>query len=254
MLVDAGKIQVIKVPRVLSVETVDKFHEELGSLVNKRPTLVELDCSQIDLVTSSHINLLWEARTLCLENNLNVKLSFVSPGVIRVLKVLDLHDIFLGKQTEPKTDTLNDNMENRVKDERELKLEFRSETGAITRCLADFRLFLSRLNLPMKFVIELEIVFYEVATNIRLHSGLGTGDVIVFDVASQDDKIIMIFTDRGKSFDPTMKGTEYEPGKVIRERKKRGFGLTMISRMTDRMIYRRLEDSINVLTLEKNWR
>ncbi|MBN1212021.1 MAG: ATP-binding protein [candidate division Zixibacteria bacterium] len=253
MLIDSKKTLVIKIPKVLSVESVDKFHEELGALINQGPAMLELDCSRIDLVTSSHINLLWEARTLCLERGIKIKLCFVSSGLIRVLKVLDLHEIFLGDKNELPEDALHqDHMEFQAIGE--FKLEFRAEANSITRALAEFRRYLSKLNLPMKGVIELEIVFYEVVTNIRLHSGVSSDATIMFNANSLKNKIVMVFTDQGKAFDPTSKEQNFDPDKAIKEKKKHGFGLTMITRMTNRMTYERRDDRINVLTLEKHWR
>ena len=253
MLVESNKNLVLKIPKILSVESVDKFHEELGALISQEPSVLELDCSQIDLVTSSHINLLWEARTLCLERGIKIKLCFVSSGLIRVLKVLDLHEIFLGDRSELPDNALHQDYEqNRASGE--FKLEFKAETNSITRALAEFRRFLSKLNLPMKGVIELEIVFYEVVTNIRLHSGVSPDATILFNANSLKNKIMMVFIDQGKAFDPTSKEQNFEPDKAIKEKKRHGFGLTMITRMTDRITYERREDRINVLTLEKRWR
>ena len=253
MLVDSKETLVIKVPKILSVETVDKFHEELGALINKTPRVVELDCSRIDLVTSSHINLLWEARTLCLERGINIKLCFVSSGLIRVLKVLDLYEIFMGKR-EVMSEGISEDDSGQPRASGEFKLEFKAEANNITRALAEFRRYLSKLNLPMKGVIELEIVFYEVVTNIRLHSGISPQANIVFNASSGKNSITMVFIDQGKPFDPTREEQNFDPDKAIKEKKRHGFGLTMITRMTNRMIYERRDDRINVLTLEKHWR
>jgi len=253
MLVNSKNTLVIKIPKILSVESIDKFHEELGTLINQGPSAVELDCSRIDLVTSSHINLLWEARTLCLERGIKIKLCFISSGLIRVLKVLDLYEIFLGNKSEL-GESAFDQDKKQPQAGSEFKQEFKAEANSITRALAEFRRFLSKLNLPMKGVIELEIVFYEVVTNIRLHSGVGPDATIMFNTNSLKNKIMMVFIDQGKAFDPTLNEQNFEPDKAIKEKKKHGFGLTMITRMTDLMTYERRDDRINVLTLEKCWR
>ncbi|MFZ5980035.1 MAG: ATP-binding protein [Candidatus Zixiibacteriota bacterium] len=254
MLVETGATLVIMVPKILSVPAVDKFYDDLNHGLSQKPSKVELDCSQIDLVTSSHVNLLWEARSSCLNMKIEVKLSFVSPGLVRVLKVLDLYDVFLSAGEAA------DVMENGVQEDNtaeykeRLNLEFRVEGKAITRALAEFRRFLSKLKIPMKNVIELEIVFYEVTTNIRLHSGLTSDNIIIFNATPSADKLAMRFTDRGKEFDPTTQTSDFDPEMIMKDRKKHGFGLTMITRMTSKMNYERKDGCINILTLEKVWR
>ena len=254
MLTETGATLVIKVPKVLSVTAIDRFYDDLNNGLSRKPSIVELDCSQVDLVTSSHVNLLWEARSNCLNSNIEVKLSSVSAGLIRVLKVLDLYDVFLGSgEVSHDEDSPSQAVDN-VQDEAGLNLEFRVESKAITRALAEFRRFMSRLKIPMKSVIELEIVFYEVTTNIRLHSGLAADNTVIFTATPLSDKLVMCFTDHGKEFDPTAQVSDFDPEKIIRDRKKHGFGLTMINRMTGNMIYERRDGRINVLTLEKYWK
>jgi len=254
MLVEAGATLVIKIPKILSITSVDSFYDELNNGLSRKPAAVELDCSQIDLVTSSHVNLLWEARSSCLGLNVEIKLCFVSAGLIRVLKVLDLYDVFLGSDGSVAEEDSNVQAINTALCEEVLNLEFRVESKALTRALAEFRRFLSKLRIPMKNVIELEIVFYEVTTNIRLHSGLTSDNTIIFIATPSPDKLVLCFTDHGKEFDPTSFKSNFDPEKVIKEHKKHGFGLTMITRMTGKQSYERRDDRINVFTLEKFWR
>jgi len=254
MLVEAGATLVVKVPKVLSVTAVDNFYDDLNKGLSNKPGIVELDCSQIELVTSSHINLLWEARSSCLNLNIDIKLSFVSAGLLRVLKVLDLYEVFFGSGGSSVVEEDGIQAVNTALCEDVLNLEFRVESKATTRALAEFRRFLSKLKIPMKNVIELEIVFYEVATNIRLHSGLTSDNTIIFTVTPSPDKLAMCFSDHGKEFDPTGYTSDFNPEKIIKGRKKHGFGLTMITRMTGKMTYERRDDRVNVLILEKFWR
>jgi anti-sigma regulatory factor (Ser/Thr protein kinase) len=133
-----------------------------------------------------------------------------------------------------------------------LQLEFKATINSINDALDKFRDFLMRLNLAELSAFDLETVFYEVATNIRLHGQLNKpNDLVEFTATQMPGKIFLRFTDQGQFFDPTSRKTTHDPREAYYKRQRRGLGLTMIKRMVDTISYQRVEDRFNVLSLEK---
>lgn len=241
-------------PADVAETSTDRFLGILDRLMENGREEIIVDCSKLGRVTSSHINILWQARLKCIDMNVSMKLGHVTPELIRVLKVLDLYDIFLSDKKDIAENT------QRIKipppDSRigNLELDFMATVEGIEDTLKEFRRFLRKISIPRLIASELETVYYEVATNIRLH---GKGDPAApanFSALSDVDKITMRFKYFGQAFDPVAHQEDFDPRSVAAQRKKRGYGLVMIKRMTDSMSYQREENNINLLILEKRWR
>ena len=79
------------------------------------------------------------------------------------------------------------------------------------------------------------------------------GRVIVNDLRI-DKAGTMVFIDSGDSFDPTQIPDDYDPGNVLKSKQTRGYGLTMLRRLSDRMRYIRKAGILNILIIDKSWR
>jgi len=252
MLVKADKSGAISVPDNLSVDTISVFRSLLTEWLSNTPARVLLDCSALDHVTSSHINLLWQARMMSKEKSVPLYLTMVSANLINVLKVLDLFEEFEIETHSASNASHGKEVSEQVSDG-ELKFEFRVDSISISEKLVELREFLEKIRVPEESRVELETVFYEVVTNIRLHSGLGPHDTVLFQTRSTRSKITLEFIDSGVAYNPTEQDVGFEPKAAIKEGKRRGFGLIMISRMSSYLSYERRDDSNNVLTVEKQW-
>ena len=253
MLAKTDEKKTICVPSGISGALTDEFFESLKKLLESRPAVVILDCSELKQVSSAHVNLLWRARLICKQANAQIGLSSVSSNLARVLKVLDLYDLF---QLDPPADSLKTDPEVQLRlqyDEKALNLQFKASTTAINRALAEFQRFLKKINLPEAYAFELETVFYEVATNICTHAQVDDNEVISFTAVPRPDSLTMHFIDPGLPFDPTTLADEFDPDIAAGKRQKRGYGLPMINRMIDSLKYERRDNRLNILTLEKNW-
>ena len=182
------------------------------------------------------------------------RLRYPSTDLIRVLRLLDLYDIFMGD--EPYTEKLQivANTAAVGRKERVLELKFRPETSDIDNALVAFRQFLEELRVTGASAFELETAFYEVVTNIRLHGRLKNEDTVEFKAQCLPDRLLMKFIDPGQPFDFDPRRIAFNPRKAMDEGQKRGFGLVMIGRMTDKVRYERQDQRFNVLMLEKLWR
>jgi len=217
------------------------------------PRSLQLDCSSLTQVSSRHVNLLWQAHLACTEAGVEMMLHEPSDGLIRVLRVLDLFHFFrlddtcmvrhLREAAKPALTSGN----------RAYSDEFTAQPDKIDRAMGGFVEYLQQLRLPDMEAFELRTVFYEVAMNISGHGGIDSQERIVFSAVTDDEKMVMTFADSGVAFDPTVTRPAVDLRAAARGRQRRGFGLAMVSKLTDRMDYVRVHDAINLLTLEKRW-
>jgi anti-sigma regulatory factor (Ser/Thr protein kinase) len=133
-----------------------------------------------------------------------------------------------------------------------LKIRIRPVLQDIEQALDRFHGFLKQLDLEEICAFDLEIAFYEVTVNIILHGGLSRSDFIEFTAVPGSDQISLRFIDPGSPFDPTNHDSSFDPQVAIRTRQKHGFGLVMIKRLVDKLSYERVDNRLNVVTLEIN--
>ena len=253
MLTQAKSSHIITVPKDLSKQAKDDFDKGLKQLIENHPGQIDLDCSELHLATSSHVNVIWRAREHCTEADIPVRLCALSPGLVRILKVLDIYDLFLTDHTESQSgESGGHKLRNRQSDSR-LTASILPTTEGINDALSNLRAFLSRLDIDQVCSLELETVAYETLTNIRQHGHLSEQDRVEFEALVFDDRIEFTFSDPGTPFNPAGQSPGFDPGHAISTRQSGGIGLVMIVRMTDSMDYQRKDGRLNVLKLMKNW-
>ncbi len=253
MQIDYVVTPTLLVPADLSDDAVTRFDRGLKELLMGDPVSIALDVSQLEHVTSSHIKLLWQAYHICLDAGVTMELKSLSPGLVRVLKVLDLYELLADDH-----ESIRPQLRKAVQIESGDILhtyvdEFTVDSRSIDEALEGFLKFLRRFALPEVVIFQLRTVFYEVATNIRSHAQMGDEDLVVFLARVEGSKLIMVFADSGVPFDSKGSTADFDPRTASRNGQTRGFGLTLVRRLTDKMSYVRINDVINVLTLEKKW-
>ena len=251
MQVEAGTSRSILIPSELTPESVAGFEEGLEAALRSNPRLVVIDSSRLVQVTSNHIKILWQAYRACVDAGVGMKLKSPSPGLIRVLKVLDLYDIVAESHDIPCPRSDDAAWSGSTKSAEVNSSRFAADPVSVDRALEGFLKFVERLHLPETTEFELRTVFYEVATNIRAHAGIGENDPIAVSCRADDSKIVLVFADTGIPFDPTRMAANMDLEAAAREGRARGFGITLIRRLTDNMSYVRKNNKMNILTLEK---
>ncbi len=254
MVINTKNHGTIILTRDILERSPDLYLKKLKNLVIDKPPKILLDCSELRQVISGHINILWQSRLICEQAQIPLYLANAGPGLIRVLKILDLFSLFKYNGTIKTIDEGTVTLKPLKNGIAELNIEFRCLKNDIQQSQSRFRKFLYKLGLSPKYVHDLETIFYEVAVNISDHSHMSENKTIKFSAVPKDDRIILSFLDYGQPFDPTQINSEYNPAEAAAGNQKRGYGLIMINRMADRISYSRKENSINVLTLEKCWR
>jgi len=243
---------VVRMPRDISAQAAEDFSVALQTVLATSPAVVILDCSDIDQVTAAHTKLLWQAHLECSMIGASVSLKGASYYVWKVLKSLDLDSFFVA--TETPGDGLADrgsksSMESSTRFEREYGVD---EAG-VENTQADFLQFLDSLGVPKADSYVLKTLYYEIATNIRLHSGLAASRTVHFAAEAEPDRVQLIFVDSGIPFNPIEDDVSTVTQSEAR-RNRKPLGLAVMHKLADRLDYRRMDDSRNVLVVDRKWR
>lgn len=242
----------IAVPSDLSGEALAGFETELTAATGESISCVALDCSRLRHVTSSHIAVLWEARRTCLEAEIDVRLEAPPPGLIRILRLLDLDEFFLG---EDGGEVLSpDAPDAQITGSPALSFtdELEPNDAAANAVIHRFQAYLAHLGVSETSKFEFRTLLYEVLNNIISHGGLGAGNAIAVTAVCSGSRIILKCVDSGVPFDPVCHPGPHDLISMARHRKPRGLGLTMIRKLANTISYARSSAGQNVLTLEKN--
>ncbi len=253
MQVESPKIPLVAVPLDLSEVALASYDRQLAEILDSGPKTIEIDTSRWQQVTSSHIHVLWQTYQRCSEHGSGMRLTGSSDGLIRVLKVLDLYDILTGAMDRTEVDVRTAVRIDLAHGSSDYADEFTTKPSEVDGAIKSFVDFLKGMELPEVTQFELRTLFYEVVTNIRCHSDLPEGSLVVFICRADESRISMVFADSGQPFDPTESTADVDVLAAAKDRRTRGFGIMMIRKMADSVSYVRKDDSVNVLTLEKGW-
>jgi serine/threonine-protein kinase RsbW len=226
------------------------FLARLAAMLDPTAGEVALDCSRLRGATSGQIDVLWGARRRCEAAGVPVRLTYVGRGLERVLKVLDIYDLF---EVEFRPRTMSEPQPGRTPAASGLtfEAEVKASIEGVSEVMGGFREFLLGLGLPEMEVFDMGTVFYEVATNTREHGGVGERGASHFTAALHDGTMTMRFVDSGRPFDPEQGAPAFSAREAIRRRQNRGIGLVLVRKLVDSICYERIGDQ-NVVTLEKS--
>jgi len=218
---------------ILELREAD-FDLKLDALMQGSPSLVIIDCSQINQVTSTHIQYFWSIHLCCKKRAISLHLKYPSKNLLRVLDILDIAEFFPHGEVDKE---YND----------KILLTYESVQFALGR----FSNYMEYIQVPRPVDFELKTIFYEIATNIRLHSGLTGDDSIEFFACMDSSRMLLTFKDSGIPFDMTSHTSVDNLREIANRKQKRGLGITMIKRIADNISYERTRDERNILTIEK---
>ena len=105
-------------------------------------------------------------------------------------------------------------------------------------------------ELPMKVVLNLNLVLEEAVTNVIMYAyPQEQNEHIYLTAKKQDDRLVFVLTDSGIAFDPTQT-PDADITLSANERQIGGLGIFLIRKIMNEVKYERIDDK-NVLTLEK---
>lgn len=242
----------VAVPAELTGPAEDQFEEHLRVTLETGPPTVWLDCAALQQVTSRHIELLWRTQLRCQRCTTEVRLENPTPGLIRVLTVLDLAELFYCAPLDTGAAPVAA-ISGAGPAKANYKDTFAPGAEEVARASERYDAFLAGLSVPELIRFELRTIFYEVANNISQHGGISDRSPVRFWAEYGTARIMMTFTDAGRAYDPTAADGDFDPRAAAKKRRVRGFGIPMVRRMTDAMSYVRSADGRNILTIVKTW-
>lgn len=224
------------------------FYASLKEEIRSNPRQVHLDCSELHLVQSSHIGLLWVARDICSRTSTKVVLRNANGTLLDSLRVLDLAEFFGIDELPVRLPVKSASAVKSSSNEANYTSSFPASIADINAGLDGFVGFLKTLNIGDELSFNMRTVFYEVATNIRCHSGLKENDLIEFRASYENGMLTQFFQDNGMPFDPTTIETDFDPQTAAHSRRTRGFGISLIKGLVSDVTYKRT-DKGNLLSL-----
>lgn len=253
MSVEAARRYIVKVPNTLGGDEYRDFLRELKQLLTEKPQEVTLDCSSIEYATPGHISAIWRAHVECLHNGLPVNISSLTRNLKRVLRSLDLYDYLVREGEflyhEP-IDGIGDQLRDRPP---EFRVKFCPTVDDVNQAMAELNTRFMNSGLTEVESFELQTAFYEIATNVRLHSHSGESSTAWLEVFTLDDGLILKLVAEGPPFDPTQQEIRFDPEEAIKNGQRRKIGLAMVNRLVDGVHYEREDDRLNVLYLKKRF-
>lgn len=97
-------------------------------------------------------------------------------------------------------------------------------------------------------------LFEEVTTNFRLHAGLPEDAELFWQLHLMPHRSAFVFADSGTPFDLTRWDPETGPVERTLGDDRPPFGIRLIRSLAQRVEYRRIEDELNLLILERDGR
>ena len=132
----------------------------------------------------------------------------------------------------------------------ELTLSLKNNIDEINRLHTFIEEVGEAFELPMKVVLNLNLVLEEAVTNVIMYAyPQEQNEHIYLTAKKQDDRLVFVLTDSGKAFDPTQT-PDADITLSADERQIGGLGIFLIRKIMNEVKYERIDDK-NVLTLEK---
>jgi Anti-sigma regulatory factor (Ser/Thr protein kinase) len=130
------------------------------------------------------------------------------------------------------------------------QLVIKNEIAEISRLALFIEELGEELELPMKLVMNLNLVLEEAVSNIILYAYPKKFDQdISIEAIKEDNALIFVITDTGVEFDPTQ-GGEVDITLPAEDRPIGGLGIYLIKKIMNEVEYQRI-DGTNVFTLKK---
>ena len=211
---------------------------------------IRINFSELTNINSSQVGLIWKMFQICKQAGADLILCKVSKQIMNVFKMLDLDTFLNFEELTFSNDKNQTSRDIKIKKVISIEKSFIPTVEDIDSVKHEIKNLLTETDLNDQFIYELETIFYEVATNIRLHATNLTKENVQFSLLYEKNEITIEFIDYGDKFDPISAKKKYNPNKSISIKQKNGFGINMIDKMTDKMYYKR-ENNRNILRLTK---
>lgn len=250
MLTRINEKYILSLPSIVDAASLSEFFSHLESVSTANVSEIFLDFSPVEDISERYVAILCQALGKLREAGIAVHIESFPDELREILKRYNMLNLFeqvqdIGIRAKiPGKDQVND-------DRRMIELSFPPSAGDISRAVDVFKTFLIDNKIIELETFELITVFYEVATNIRLHACLADDARVDFSALLYGKEILIRFEDAGKTFDPGTALHGYNRDRAAKSGKKRGLGLILVNRLIDSISYIRSDNGKNILCLKK---
>ncbi len=242
---------IIVIPECLDPDILDTFYSDLDRIANSQIKQIRVDCSNITEVSGRNLVIIWQLYDRLRAVGVDIEFKSVPQKLEHILKRhvfngSNARHVYEAESTRQREALAPDSSQKMI------ELSFRPTRDEIDNTVNLLKDFLHDKRVIDLEVFELMTVFYEAATNIRLHADLNPDSWIDFTALVSGENVFMRIEDRGIAFDPTLMLKTFDPTQAMKSRKKRGLGIILMARLVDSMTYLRSMDGKNILYLNKS--
>ena len=240
---------VLVLPEKVSGDNADLF---VGSVqecitVNSSDHII-VDCSDMELFTSSHIKLLYHAEKLCKKANVHLRLKMGHRGLVDPIKVLSTDDYWAASLTIGQSENMDTESEKTSSSEGISYVELNLTDSEVERACLQLHEHLLTFNLDRQTHYSTRTLYYEMLNNIHLHSEIMPHEIVTVKVIVNNTTITMVFTHGGMRFDLNEQMTGPHMC-TYSDEERLSFGIFMIKKLSDEIKYERTEEEENITTL-----
>jgi len=253
MPVESARECIIRVPESITGEDLEAFLRNIRRSIASKSKEITLDCSALEYASPGHISTIWRAHVDCVHAGVPVNVSSVKRNLKRILKALDLHDYLIREDESVLLESIEGIEAQLNHHSPKLQVKFWPTAEDVNHVMAELNTHFANSGVSEIESFELQTVFYEIATNIRLHSRNGEGSAAWLELFNLDDSLILKFVDEGPPFDPTQEEARFDPEEAIKNGQNRKIGLALVKRLVNAIHYERENGRLNVLYLKKRF-
>jgi anti-sigma regulatory factor (Ser/Thr protein kinase) len=236
---------VIQPPRDLGIKPWQATMKELESIVATGADIVRIDGSRLGPISPVLLNHLSAMFDRCLDARASLRVDQASPELTRML------DLLYPRMDLTATGSIGIGIAHVVAS---YASAIAPRKGDVDAAVERMLFLMNDLRLSKRTVYLIRSLVEEVMSNIRLHSGLSESDRVFFHMRVESTRTVIVIVDNGVPFDPTTWDPRRGPVARAPGDPRLPFGIRLLSRLSSRMEYFRMQDSVNVLLLERTKR
>jgi len=242
----------VKLSQVITAESQKRLYDKINDMIEQGVMRVHIDCSDLSTLTREHIWLLLQVQTQCQMQGITVILSTPSLTLFNIETLGSLIEASssLTKRVAPAASPPPE-MPPSASHPHRLAQRFRARAPELSRSTREFETFLNQLGLGKVDRYVLRTIYTEAVQNIYRHAGLKDTQDIQIQAELTGRCLSLTFIDEGPEFDPTAESSLDEHVSDPSVVEFPHFGIKMLRRLADDMIYQRSHSGKNVLRIIK---
>ena len=241
----------IKLSELISEGIQQQLTDHVNGLTDSGATRVNIDCTDIPLLTREHIWLLLQVQSVCQMQGIEAIITAPTSTLFNIETLGSLIEASssLTKRVTPRQ--IHEPSIPSVSDPNRLEQRIRARASELAKSTQEFESFLARLKLEKVDRYVIRTLYTEAVQNIYRHAGLKDSQEIQIQAELTGRCIGLTFIDEGPEFDPTAESALDEQLSDPSAVEFPHFGIKMLKRLADDMTYQRSQSGKNVLRIIK---